>query len=112
MGWTGGITIFCPPGPVPHRKASVNSPSGGGLGRSGIFLAWVAEVLVMHLVVPGITYCLLQFCPSEILGMIERIISCCVVFCELGSTGGWCEGWRAVHLKSDFLDIRKTGGHF
>jgi hypothetical protein len=37
LQWTIVFTIFCPPGPLPFKKASVNSSSGKGGGRSGIF---------------------------------------------------------------------------
>ena len=35
------ITIFCPPGPLPLRKASSISSSGGGFGRGGICFCFV-----------------------------------------------------------------------
>lgn len=33
------LTIFCPPGPLPHKNASVKSSSGSNFGLSGIFFA-------------------------------------------------------------------------
>jgi hypothetical protein len=40
-------TIFCPPGPLPFKNASVNSASLTGGGRSGIFLAHGADEAAM-----------------------------------------------------------------
>lgn len=58
QGWEswGGLglgkrrTIFCPPGPLPLRKDSCISSSGGGFGREGI---WVFLPLGACVVVKG-----------------------------------------------------------
>lgn len=61
-----GRTIFCPPGPVPLRYTSVNSCSGGGLGRGGYRVAPLlsgdvvekgAAVVMKMLLLPAITVC-------------------------------------------------------
>lgn len=45
-------TIFWPPGPLPFRKASSISDSGGGFGRGGRLFADVGGVLEKALEVP------------------------------------------------------------
>lgn len=66
MGGYYGHTIFCPPGPVPLRYTSVNSCSGGGLGRGGYRVAPLlsgdvvekgAAVVIEMLLLPAITVC-------------------------------------------------------
>ena len=42
-----GRTIFCPPGPLPLRKDSWISSSGGGLGREGICVFLVVREWVV-----------------------------------------------------------------